>query len=265
MEIDAGRSIDWGRTSDDYATHRPGPPPSYYERLAAFGLGVPGQRVLDLGTGTGLLAREFARRGCRVAGADASANQLAAARRLAAEEGLEVDLRLAPAEATPFEAGSFDLVTANQCWLYFDVARMVPELRRLLAPGGRLVVSHFSWLPRLDDLARATEELILRFNPDWSGADWDGRVPARPGWSRDAFELHAMWFYDEPVLFTRESWRGRIRAVRGVGASLPGEAVAAFDREHEALLERLVPDRFTVLHRIDVHIFSLRDGGSPGG
>ena len=54
MAIDGGRSIDWGRTSRDYARHRPGPPPSYFERLAALGVGRPGQRLLDLATGTGL-------------------------------------------------------------------------------------------------------------------------------------------------------------------------------------------------------------------
>jgi len=62
-EGDPGRAIDWGRTSTDYATHRPGPPASLFERLASFGVGLAGQRILDLGTGTGVMARGFARRG----------------------------------------------------------------------------------------------------------------------------------------------------------------------------------------------------------
>ncbi len=56
-KIDHGRAFDWGRTSRDYATHRPGPPPSCYDMLARLGVGLAGQRVLDLGTGTGVLAR----------------------------------------------------------------------------------------------------------------------------------------------------------------------------------------------------------------
>jgi hypothetical protein len=51
--IDHGRSIDWGATSRDYATFRPGPPNEFYDRLQVHGIGLPGQRVLDLGTGTG--------------------------------------------------------------------------------------------------------------------------------------------------------------------------------------------------------------------
>src|SRR6202008_4513476 len=85
--IDHGRTFDWDRTSQDYARYRPGYPPSFYERIASLGVGLPGQRVLDLGTGTGNVARELARRGCKVTGVDISERQIAEARRLSTEEG----------------------------------------------------------------------------------------------------------------------------------------------------------------------------------
>lgn len=255
--IDVGRAIDWGRTSADYAQHRPGPPESFYARLAALGVGLPGQRILDLGTGTGLLARRFAQAGCRVAASDVSVGQIDAARALAAEQGLEVDFRVAPAEASVFEAASFDAITANQCWLYFDVERVVPEVKRLLAPGGLLVTSHFSWLPRLDPIAAASEALVLRYNPDWGGADWAGEIPPRPKWAEGRARLRSMFWYDEAIPYTREAWRGRFRACRGVGAALSEAEVAAFDAEHEALLAQIAPEQFTVLHRIDAHVFDF--------
>lgn len=59
--IDGGKPFDWGRTSDDYATYRPGPPDSLFRRLAEFGVGRPGQRILDLATGTGVMPRGLAR------------------------------------------------------------------------------------------------------------------------------------------------------------------------------------------------------------
>jgi len=68
--IDGGRAIDWSRTSSDYASHRPGPPARLYDLLAALGVGGSGQRLLDLGTGTGLVASELARRGAVVSGID---------------------------------------------------------------------------------------------------------------------------------------------------------------------------------------------------
>ncbi len=257
--IDGGRTIDWGKTSDDYASHRPGPPPSFYARLLALGAGRPGQRILDLGTGTGVVARTFAARGARVAGIDVSIRQLEAARALACEQELDLDLREAPAEALPFSDASFDVVSANQCWLYFDLARVIPEVRRVLAPGGRLVTSHFTYLPRLSPIAQESERLVLEYNPDWSGVDWGGRVSAQPRWSRDAFNVRAFFVYDEPISFSRDAWRGRMRALRGIGASLPEEQVRAFDREHAALLEGIARPEFTVVHRIDAHFFEFRE------
>ena len=50
------------------------------------------------------------------------------------------------------------------------------------------------------------------------------------------FRIRARICYDEAIWFTREEWRGRMRALRGIGASLSGEQVDAFDREHGALL-----------------------------
>lgn len=252
---DQGRPIDWGKTSSDYAVYRPGYPASFFRKLAALGVGIPGQRILDLGTGTGVLARVFAAQGCRVIGADIAANQIAEAQRLAAEQGAPVEFRVAPAENTGLPASSFDIITAAQSWLYFDKNRAIPEVLRLLAPEGCLTTCHFCWLPRRDEIARRTEELVLTFNPKWSAGNWSGDIPPQPEWSREKFRVRAMFFYDEPIPFTRAAWRGRIRACRGVGATLSAAEVDRFDAEHAALLEQTVGEKFTVLHRVDCHIF----------
>ncbi len=253
--IDPGRAIDWSLTSGDYAVHRPGPPARLYDMLALLGVGTPGQRVLDLGTGTGLVAREFARRGCEVSGTDIAPGQIDAARELAQAEGLSVDFQVAPAEACPHGDASFDAITASQCWLYFDAPRAIAEVKRVLKPGGVLVTTHFSWLAGVDPIALASEELVLQFNPAWQGAGWAGKIPSVPPWSVDRAAVQAMFWFDAAVPFTRESWRGRMRACRGVGATLAPAEVEAFDAAHQALLERLAPQQFTVLHRVDAHLF----------
>ena len=53
---------DFGRTASEYGKHRAGFPDSFFDRLQRLQIGVPGQSVVDLGTGTGTLARGFAAR-----------------------------------------------------------------------------------------------------------------------------------------------------------------------------------------------------------
>ncbi len=207
-----------------------------------------------------MLARQFARQGADVCGVDVSPDQIEIARQLARDEGLSVEFEVAPAEELPWQTARFDVATANQCWLYFDAEKTIGELRRVLKPGGCLVTSHFSWLPRLDEIARQSEALVLEFNPDWSANDWAGVIPAVPPWAETRCSLRDMFYYDEAIPFTRETWRGRMRACRGIGAALSAEEVRAFDAEHERLLERIAPETFSVLHRIDAHVLEINDG-----
>lgn len=252
---DGGREIDWSRTSEDYAEHRPDYSAEFYDQLTERGVGLPGQRLLDLGTGVGFLAHNFARRGALVTGIDTAEGQIEVARRRAAADGLKIDYRVARAENTGLEDDDFEAVTASQCWLYFDQQQATAEVERLLRRKGLLAICHFCWLPREDAIARRSEALVLQFNPDWSGANWSGEVSEKmPSCFAGHFEQVELLVFDASIPFTHESWRGRWRACRGVGAALPPERVAKFDQEHAQLLARTVEEQFAVLHRIDCRI-----------
>ena len=256
--IDEGREIDWGRVSADYAAYRPGPPLSFYDRMKECGIGLPDQKILDLGTGTGVLARQFARQGAMPVGTDISEGQIAVAAGLAEHEKLKADFFVSPSESLPFGDGLFDVVTANQCFLYFDRSKTIPEIRRVLKPGGLFSTSHICWLPLEDEIAARTEELILKFNPQWSAAGYTGEIPAVPEWSKKDFGLVDSFYYDAPVRFTRERWRGRIKVCRAIGAALPEKEVELFDKALEKLLADIAAPEFDVLHRIDAHVFEFK-------
>lgn len=252
QKLDGGRAFDWGRVSEDYARYRDIYPDEFYQRMVGLGLCAAGQRVLDLGTGTGVLPRNLYRFGAQFTGADISANQIAEARRLSQEAGMQIDYVVASAEAVEFPPATFDVITACQCFIYFDQAVALPKIHQMLKEDGRFVVLWMVWLPDEDPIAHASEQLVLKYNPAWTGARMQRIEPRPPDWAAPLFTPQHVLTYDVRVPFTRESWHGRIIACRGIGASsLTDAEIAAFDAEHRALLQS-APAAFEILHQVSV-------------
>ncbi len=109
-----------------------------------------GQRILDVATGTGMVAAELlARADCTVVGIDQSAAMLTRARaRFDAAERTRVELIEGEAEALPFAAESFDALTFTYLLRYVDDPRAtVAELARVVRPGGRVASLEFGVPP----------------------------------------------------------------------------------------------------------------------
>lgn len=244
-------SIDFGRTTSDYARHRPGFPERLYLRLERLGVTPRGARALDLGTGTGSFARALARRGALVTGLDPSPELLREARRLDEEAGLQLQYVQGRAESTELPDASFDLVSAAQCWWWFDAFAALAEVRRVLAPGGTLIIASYDWLPLPGNVVAATEELILRHNPNWTLGGGTGMHPEWVGQlAANGFENIESFSFETSEPFTHGEWRGRIRASAGVGASLAPDAVNVFDAQLGGLLsERFAQQPLDVEHR----------------
>lgn len=245
--------IDFGRHSQDYAASRSGPPASFYQRIGAIAR-IKESRTLDLATGPGTIALELGAIGGSVVGIDISAQQIAAAKRLAKARNLEgkVDFRIARAENTGLDAGSFDLATAGQCWHWFDSGAAMAELQRVLRPGGLLVIASYSYLAEHAPAARETEELILQFNPSWDMAGSTGIFPEQiDEVIRGGFRLVEAFCYQHGEEFSHARWRGRIRTCNGVGSGgLSPSEVLRFDDALSRLLKRKYPDPMVVEHRL---------------
>lgn len=245
--------VDFGRHSDDYAVFRPGPPPPFYQRLDAIAP-IDGTRALDLATGPGTVALELAGRGATVTGIDVAPGQIAAATRSAAVRGLvgRADFRVARAEETGLDPDAFDLVTAGQCWHWFDADAALTEVRRVLRPGGTLAIVAYSYLAPHSPVAAATEELVLRLNPAWTMAGWTGLFPEQIDQViRGGLDFVESFCFDFQEPFSHARWRGRMRTCNGVGSGgmSPG-LVERFDRELAEMLARDYPGELSIPHRV---------------
>ncbi len=244
--------VDFGRTAADYGRYRAGFPPRFFKRLFDEGWVATGNQVLDLGTGTGTIARGLALRGCLATGLDSEQHLLTEAARLDREAATGVAYVEGRAEETGLPSARFDVVTAGQCWHFFDRARTTREVARVLGPGGRLVIAHFDWLPVRGNVVASTERLIARTNPHWYLGNTTGLYP---DWLTDVddggFSALETFSFDIDEFYSHEAWRGRIRASAGIGASLPVETVAAFDDELAAMLQADWPQEpLRVPHRV---------------
>ena len=105
----------------------------------------PGERILDLSTGTGWTSRVVARRGATVIGVDIAGDLLEAARANAEADGLPIEYQLGDAEQLPFENGAFDAVVST-CGVMFASRpeAAARELARVVRPGGRIALT--TWL-----------------------------------------------------------------------------------------------------------------------
>ena len=251
--IDNGKTFDWGKTSSDYAKYRDIYPDEFYKRIIDLDLCTKGQKVLDLGTGTGVLPRNMYKYGANFTGADISENQIAQARRLSED----IKYIVVSAETIDFPDDTFDVVTACQCFMYFNKKIALPKIYKALKPDGHLCILFMSWLPFESEIALKSEELILRYNPDWNGAAYnpsreqDNNI-LKPDWCEGMFVVENQFGYDVDLKFTRESWNGRMKACRGIGASfMSTEEIEAWEKEHLAYLET-VPESFDIPHYVTV-------------
>ncbi|MFD7816454.1 class I SAM-dependent methyltransferase [Streptomyces sp. NPDC059785] len=216
----------FGADAERYDRARPRYPRALVERIVAVS---PGPDVLDVGCGTGIVARQCAAAGCRVLGVDADARMADLARR----HGLDVEV--APFETWDPAGRTFDAVVSGQTWHWVDPLAGADRAARVLRPGGLLALFWNAGRPPAE-LAEAFAGVCDRLVPgslaarQWSGPAVDGYAAlcgkAAEGMVRaGAFTEPERWRFDWERHYTRDEWLDQL-PTQGAFTRLPEAELA---------------------------------------
>jgi SAM-dependent methyltransferase len=249
--------------ADDYERYRPGYPAGLFDLISDH-LGLPADaEVVDLGAGTGKVARTAAARGWRVTAVDPGEPMLAVLRGQAEAEGLDIRVINASAEDTGLDPSSFDAALAGEAYHWFEASTALGEMARIVRPGGGIA---FFWNVVDADrspLVASERALVKRHDIDGS----DVRKPGPRPETRDA--IRAAGAFEEPefvqashvVVMTGAGYLELARTKSHLRTA-PPPIQDAFVRDFTAMLEGHgigASDQVEVPYVVDCWIAKRRD------
>jgi SAM-dependent methyltransferase len=224
------RRLSFGSVATDYDRYRPPPPPQALDWLIP-----PGAKaILDLAAGTGVVTRELVGRAARVVAVEPDERM----RAVLAARCPEAEVLAGRGEDIPLPAASVDAVVVSAAWHWLDPGRAVPEITRVLRPGGRLGVIWVSrddrvpWVAEFNAFARESREADRADSQQ--GQQGQRRVEFPPGAPMSPTEERSVEF---SVPMTKDQLVGLLGTYSGIITLEAGQR-AEFSRRVRAFLDR---------------------------
>jgi len=201
----------FGVDAERYDRTRPGYPDALVTAIVA---ASPGSEVLDVGTGTGIAARQFQAAGCSVLGVEPDARMAAWARR----RGLAVEV--ARFETWDPAGRQFDAVIAGTAWHWVDPVGGAAKAAQVLRPGGRLAPFHhvFQLPPAIAKASVQAYQRVLPDSPVSAQATTDASYAYQPLFEKiecgirqvGGYSDPQQWRFDWERRYTREEWLAQL-------------------------------------------------------
>jgi SAM-dependent methyltransferase len=229
-----------------YARYRLAYPQALIARVIAITGLRPGDPVLDLGSGPGLLAVPFAKAGMRVTAMDPEPAMLEAAKEAASEAGVDLDLRLGSSYDLSEDLAPLKLVTMGRSFHWMDRAQTALRLDELVAPGGALALFADKHLRTAENRwHRTLDEIGERYATD---------SPHRAARENAEYRSHESILLDSPFgvlesageivsrVVTEDEIVGLAFSRSDTASQKLGERAGAFEAELRGALAALSPD-----------------------
>lgn len=215
----------------------------------------PGERILDIGTGTGWTARNVARSGATVVGVDIADELLSAARSLSSHIVPAIEFQHADAESLPFSDSAFDGVISTFGLMFApDQESVASELKRICKPGGRAVIA--AWTPDDESYINKFFGVIAKYSdappPAVSPMAWgtQARVETLLG---DAFafsyEIRDSIFYAPDPEDVWDEYQTGFGPIKSLVSALPASTTAELRQEFLEFHEQYRSDAGLTLPR----------------
>ncbi|MBR7835950.1 methyltransferase domain-containing protein [Actinospica durhamensis] len=216
----------FGADADRYDRARPRYPVPLLDRVLA---GRPGAEVLDVGCGTGIVARQLLAAGCRVLGVDVDARMV----ELARQSGVEAEV--AAFETWDTSGRTFDAVVSGQAWHWLELNASASKAASALRAGGRLAVFWNLFQPTAE-VAAAFDAVYRTVLPENTVFSWTRPVidAYAPILMKTADAIRASAEFGEPEewrftwehVYTRDAWLDQVPTF-GNSNVMPAEKLAA--------------------------------------
>ncbi|GAB4393925.1 MAG: hypothetical protein Tsb005_14240 [Gammaproteobacteria bacterium] len=245
------RDFDYGKVAEDYDKYRKPFPDTFFEQLKLKELIGPKKVVLDLGAGTGMIARKIAQLEpeCRITALDCSQGMLDTAAKHDKKLGItNITYHCSPAEKTGMPPASVDLIIAARCWHWFDQAKTIQEIKRIAKPNATLVITHFDPALEENNALDVTTKLIKQYDSTWE-------LPIKKKLDREYEYINQLMnenfanielqVFIKREFVSQSEWVNFFNTTSGVGgnSNLSKEQVDSLNKDHAQILETKFGDK----------------------